>query len=205
MFFKSQKEEKVEKIPLSEQDFNIVLETIAVPPPPNVDLEKAFEDYKKQTIDWTDPNCKISKYFTVREAILLRNWNRLGNEQDGLSVVVKNNLLSIFSIMDKIREILGVPVYIKSAWRPKKYNVEIGGATKSSHMADDKAAAVDFWCDLDGDNDKDGDDCDKIKAILMPKLQELGIRMEDNGKGARWVHIDNKAVPPKGNRFFKPI
>lgn len=155
-------------------------------------------------IDWSNPKSRISKYFTVEEAILLREWKRLGNESDGLNDTVKKNLIEIFKTMDLIREHLGVPVYIKSAWRPSAYNVHIGGAKQSAHMADKDYGAVDFWCDKDGDGDKDGDDCDLIKEALRPKLVEWNIRMEDNGKGARWVHVDNRPVPPGGNREFKP-
>jgi hypothetical protein len=155
-------------------------------------------------VDWTNPKSRISKYFTVEEAIMLREWKRLANEADGLNDHVKAQLIRVFLVMDIIRETLGKPVFIKSAYRPKAYNVAIGGATKSAHMCEEDYAAVDFWTDQDGDGDKDGKDCDDIKAILMPKLAEWGVRMEDNGQGARWVHIDNKPLPPGGNRFFKP-
>jgi len=155
-------------------------------------------------VDWANPQSKISKYFTVNEAIQLREWKRLANESDGLDDKVKENLYSIFQKMDTIREFLGKPVYIRSAYRPGEYNVAIGGAKRSAHIADAEYAAVDFWCDMDSDGDKDGEDCDLIKVALMNKLEGWGLRMEDNGKGARWVHLDNKPVPPGGNRFFKP-
>lgn len=175
--------------------------------------KKAIEEVKKpvqqvivkEEIDWNDPKYKISKYFTVGEAIYLREWKRLANEEDGLNENVKKQLVKIFKeVMDPLRELLGKPIFIKSCYRPKKYNVAIGGATESAHMAEKEYAAVDFWTDQDGDGDKDGEDCDKIKEILMPLLEKMNIRIEDNGKGARWVHVDNKPVPPGGNRFFKP-
>lgn len=156
-------------------------------------------------IDWSNPKAKISKHFTVEEAIMLREWKRLANESDGLNDHVKAQLVRIFrEVMDPIRELLGKPVFIKSAYRPQAYNVAIGGAKKSAHMCVLNYAAVDFWTDQDGDGDKDGKDCDDIKAILMPLLAKMNIRLEDNGKGARWVHVDNREVPPGGNRFFKP-
>lgn len=156
------------------------------------------------SIDWSNPTCKVSKYFTVKEALTLNEWKRMASESDGLDDVVKKNLLSIFKKMDVIRELLGVPVNVRSAFRPSAYNVAIGGAAKSAHMACEDYAAVDFWCDLDGNGTKDGVDCDKIKEKLMPHLEEWGVRMEDNGQGARWVHVDNKPLAPGGHRFFKP-
>lgn len=155
-------------------------------------------------VNWADPKSKISKYFTVGEAIQLREWKRLANESDGLTEKVKENLYNIFQKMDTIREFIGKPIFVRSAYRPSAYNVAIGGAAQSAHMADKEYGAVDWWTDADGDGDKDGEDCDKLKELLMPKLKEWGLRMEDNGKGARWIHVDNKPVPPGGNIFFKP-
>lgn len=155
-------------------------------------------------IDWSNPGSKIAKYFTVKDALLLRNWNRIGNEADGLNDTVKKNLVEVFKKMDIIREFLGVPVFVKSAWRPSAYNIAIGGAAQSAHMASVEFAAVDFWTDINGDGEKNGKDCDEIKAKLRPMLEQWGIRMEDNGAGATWVHIDTKPVPPGGHREFKP-
>lgn len=191
-------------------------ETVAKPVQPIVMTHTATEQaelVKKSTspvpqnvteVDWSNPGAKIAKYFTVKDAIVLRDWNRIGNETDGLDLTVKKNLFDVFQKMDVIREFLGVPVFIKSAWRPSAYNVAIGGATKSAHMANVEYAAVDFWCDINGDGAKNGKDCDDIKAKLRPMLAQWGIRMEDNGVGATWVHIDTRPVPPGGNREFKP-
>lgn len=163
-----------------------------------------------ESIDWTEPSCKISQYFTVKDAIFLNNWGRLGRESDGLTVEIKRSLwLFANEKMDTIRRFIGRAIYVKSWWRPKKYNIEIGGASYSSHMAvevDTDECACDWWADMDGDGDKDGADCDAIKALLMPKLQEFGVRMENNGKGAKWIHNDNnmRKIKAGGAWFFLP-
>jgi hypothetical protein len=149
--------------------------------------------------DWSNPKSKISKYFTVNDALILREWKRLADETDGLNDEIKSNILLTAKKMDIIREYIGKPILIKSWLRPSKYNVFIGGAPKSAHM---DGLAVDWWTDQDGDGSLTGKDCDELKSLLMPKLAEWEIRMEDNGKGARWVHIDLK--PVKNSRFFKP-
>lgn len=170
-------------------------------PPPPVELPKN----PMQNIDWSNPKSKLSKYFSVEEAIFLREWNRLATAEDGLNDHVKEQLVRIFvEVMDPIRELVGRPIYIKSAYRPKAYNVAIGGAQFSAHMCTAEYAAVDWWTDADGDGDKDGKDCDDLKQLLMPRLESMKIRMEDNGPGARWIHVDNKPIPIGGNRFFKP-
>lgn len=150
-------------------------------------------------IDWKDPKSKIGKYFTVGDALMLREWKRLANEEDGLDDQIKSNILKTAKKMDEIREYLDKPILVKSWLRPSKYNVFIGGAAKSAHM---DGLAVDWWTDQNGDGDLNGKDCDDLKKVLMPKLESWGIRMEDNGAGARWIHIDLR--PVKNSRFFKP-
>lgn len=155
---------------------------------------------KDQLIDWANPRCKITDHFTVGDALMLREWGRLATKADGLTDEIKTNIVTAAQWMEKARAILGKPVFVKSWYRPKVYNSVIGGAKFSQHMLGN---AVDFWADQDSDGDKDGKDCDDIKALLMPKLAELGLRLEDNGKAARWCHLDSKPVPAGGNRFFK--
>lgn len=150
-------------------------------------------------IDWTNPKSKISKYFNVGDALSLRNWNRLANESDGLNDKIKENILTAAKKMDVVREFINKPVLVKSWLRPSAYNISIGGAAKSAHM---EGLAVDLWTDQDGDGNLTGQDCDLLKETLMPKLEEWELRMEDNGKGARWVHLDLR--PVIGKRFFKP-
>jgi len=88
-----------------------------------------------QKIDWTNPNCKISIYFTVGEAIWLDKWKRLANESDGLTEEIKANIVKFArEKMDKIREKLARPMFVKSWYRPKVYNMMIGGAEFSMHM-----------------------------------------------------------------------
>lgn len=169
-------------------------------PMPEVEQEASPEPIKEE-IDWSDPKAKISKYFTVNEALMLREWKRLANAEDGLTDEIKANIVKTAQKMDVIREFVGKPLLIKSWLRPPKYNVAIGGAAQSAHM---DGLAVDWWTDENGDGHLDGQDCDQLKELLAPKLEEWEIRMENNGRGARWIHIDLRAVPAGGKRFFKP-
>jgi hypothetical protein len=152
-------------------------------------------------IDWTNPVAQIAPHFTVRDALWLNTWGRLANASDGLTDAIKSNIIKTAAWLETVRGIVGKPLYVKSWFRPQKYNVAIGGARFSQHM---QGNAVDWWTDRDGDGDKDGVDCDALKALLMPHLPALYLRMEDNGKGARWIHLDDRPVPRGGQRFFKP-
>lgn len=151
-------------------------------------------------VDWRSPQSKVSDHFTVGEALLLRQW-RLTADPSWLTVPVMQSICRTAAWLDQVRGIVGKPLLIRSWWRPSAYNAAIGGATRSAHLTGN---AVDFWTDQDGDGKMTGQDCDALKELLMPHLEPLGLRMEDNGVGARWVHLDDRPVLPGGHRFFKP-
>jgi uncharacterized protein YcbK (DUF882 family) len=162
-------------------------------------------------IDWNDPKSKISKYFTVKEALWLSELNRLaGLPEDDLTDEKKANLQKTFAWMDKVREWIGKPIKVTIAFRSLSYHLdlyrrinekrkaqgqpELRVPMKSSHLFGN---AVDFVVI--------GMDCDSVRQKILDekKLEEWNLRMEDNGKGANWVHLDDRAVGP-GGRFFKP-
>jgi phenylpyruvate tautomerase PptA (4-oxalocrotonate tautomerase family) len=150
----------------------------------------------------------VSKHFTVKEAIWLPQWNRLANEkEDSLTQDAKDALVKLFTeVMDEVRELIEKPITVHVAFRSPDYNVLIGGARLSIHMArkydDGNLAAA---CDWSADMGKGsiGANCDALKEILKPKLESMDIRMEDNGVGASWIHLDDRKPGP-GGRFFKP-
>lgn len=104
---------------------------------------------------------------------------------------VLSNLILVCQKFDQVREILGnEPLIVTSGYRPKYYNDKIGGAASSQHM---DGAAIDFQ-----HKTKTADDC---RALLLPHLDSLKIRVEDL-PGSDWVHIDVKLT--SGKRFFRP-
>jgi len=143
-------------------------------------------------INWSDPNQRLSKYFTVKEAIWLPQWNRMATEKDGLGPVQKDNLIKLLRIMDDVRAACNRPVIVHVAFRSYSYNKLIGGAPLSSHV---QGMAIDFHV-------KDMP-CDDVRAFLLPKLESMGLRMEDL-VGSSWVHLDIRPVTKGGVRFFKP-
>ena len=156
------------------------------------------------SIDWCDPKQKISDYFSVGEALYLPRWERLANEQDGLSDESKTALALLFQKMDKVRELLCVPIIVHVSYRPLAYNTLIGGAIDSSHIArligSYYVAACDFHPLLDYATQ--GEKCDAGKRMLTSQLDTLGLRMENNQKGSSWIHLDTH--PVVDSRFFNP-
>jgi hypothetical protein len=141
------------------------------------------------------PGCRN---FTWHEALWLPTWGRHARPEDGLSDQVLKNLEHCFQKLQLIRDYFGRPISVHVAYRPEAYNRQIGGAKSSAHMAKTPGvAAVDFHVH--------GIECLVAcqKLIQDNKLEEWGIRLEDNGEDAGWVHMDTRTPGPAG-RFFKP-
>lgn len=158
-----------------------------------------------------------SKYFTWHEALWLNKWQRYANESDGLTQIVLDSIEHFVTNLNIVRESLAVPFIVHVWYRPVKYNAEIGGATKSSHIIATPlpilppphldagkelcSVAVDFHpvftssvmvdCKLG-----------REKIIAGDLLNKLGLRMENNGETASWIHLDN--APVIHERYFKP-
>ena len=144
-------------------------------------------------LDWNDPNCKVSKYFTVKECLWLPSWNRMANDSDGLTPQIKANLIALCGKLDIVRDYLNCPINVHCMYRSPKYSELVGGFSTDVHTGNG-GVAVDFDCNPNLS-------CDEIKNLLLPCIENWSLRMEDNGAGASWIHLDNHAVIH--NRFFK--
>jgi hypothetical protein len=137
-----------------------------------------------------------SNHFKWKEALYLPSWNCYHNpSQEEI-----DNIITMASIMDKIRDFLNLPINVHVWIRPilnnttnehhgEDYNAFIGGATHSAHKV---GSAVDWDA---------GIDCDIIRSKLLKQLDILNIRMENNNH-SNWVHTDN--YPPNPHRYFIP-
>lgn len=179
--------------------------TLVAPIAADKDLKKNEQAASKQedavqpAINWNDEKAKISRYFTVHEALWLPSW-RVYHEP---SEEEKDNILELAVKMDKVRDFLQAPISVHVWMRPdflnapghskhgQDYNAFVKGAPRSAHKL---GKAVDWSVP--------GVSCDLVRSKLLPKLEEFGLCMEDL-PGSNWVHAD--CMPPrKGGRFFKP-
>lgn len=154
-----------------------------------------------KTIDWTNPECNISKYFKVKEALMLPSFGVLHIPSEAEKI----NIIAMALRMDQVRELVGKAIKVHCWIRPERvrciepkfdglnYNKKVGGSKSSHHVVGN---AVDFH--VVGFEGAVG--CHQIRQLLLPKLEELGLRMEDLSGG--WVHLD--CGPVKSKRFFKP-
>ena len=137
-------------------------------------------------IDWANPASKISKYFKVKEALWLPQWNKLHVPTED----EKKNIIAMAEKMDLVRDFIQFPITINCWMRPTEYNKLIGGAPHSMHIV---GSAVDWTA---------GKDCDNIRRLILPMLPVWKLRLEDK-PGSNWLHVDNKDVADM-HRFFKP-
>lgn len=143
-------------------------------------------------INWSDPKSKITPHFSVKEALWLPSWGRLADESDGLDDTIKANIIQTCELLEKIRDhVKAKSINIHSFYRPLKYNVTIGGATKSQHIL---GCAADFSIP--------GTDCEDLRKFILPMVLDIWqCRMEL--KTPSWVHVDTKVVD-RQYRTFNP-
>lgn len=130
----------------------------------------------------------ITPHFTWKEALFCPQWGVYVFPTDEEHMT---NIIAVAQKLEMIREILKSPLRITSWYRPDVYNKLIGGAEKSAHRV---GQAVDFQPTKVS--------VMKSKIALKDFLEDLDLRMEDNGRG-NWIHIDTRP-PGRSGRFFKP-
>ena len=145
-----------------------------------------------------DLSDKPSQYFSWKELLYLPSWQVFHSPSES----EVQNLTKLALCMDKVREYLEQPINVLCAIRPiyviapgtqwngKNYNAAVGGAPHSAHI---QGLAMDFTVSQIN--------CEEVRHLLLDKLEEWGMRME-NKAGSGWVHLD--LYPPNPNRFFKP-
>ena len=140
-------------------------------------------------IDWTNPNEKVTEHFTVRDCLMLHNWNRLATADDGADF---DKLTILCQKMEEVREILGCPVNVHCMFRSAEYNIE----QKILLPTGKDVHALNLACDFDCNATMS---IDEVKAKLEPVLGQLGIRMERGT--TTWCHVDLRAPGPSGSYF----
>ncbi len=148
----------------------------------------------------------ISKYVTYKEATRtdVRHIANTPN-QDQLSAMKYVAQL----VFDKVREVVGAPVYVSSFFRSPQVNKAIGGSDTSQHC---KGEAIDIDCDVYGNGtNKQVFYYIKDHLIFDQLIWEFG-----NDENPAWVHVslrrDNKnrkqvlkAVTQNGRTVYKPF
>lgn len=91
--------------------------------------ESVRPKFDPHNIDWSNPNCRISEYFTVLEATKgdPDRTPKVGSQQE-------KNILALASELDKLRKAYGHPIGVTSWYRPSAINEAVGGVPDSQHI-----------------------------------------------------------------------
>ena len=128
----------------------------------------------------------IMSYFTIKELSRSSTAEKLGIDNTP-TPEIRAKLNTLISVLDKIREQYGKPIFVTSGYRCPMLNKAVGGVNSSQHVKGEAA-------DLVGRND---DDTRKIFETAKAFGQFDQLLYEKNSKGNIWVHISYKA---SGNR-----
>ena len=82
----------------------------------------------------------LSAHFTLEEMTHSEIAMRKGIDNTPSAEVIVN-LTELAGVLEQVRDLLGVPIHINSAYRGPKVNAAVGGSTTSAHMT---GQAADF-------------------------------------------------------------
>ena len=137
---------------------------------------------------------KISKYFTLQEAIKSEKAEQLGLDNRPDDIETLNAIIQTGHYMDEIRDYFNKPVYCSSWHRNKVVNKAVGGVDGSQHQ---RGEAVDFGIA--------GMTPAEICLELKPRMAEFHI--DQLILEPSWVHVsfvthpDNPRTSPR-NQFI---
>jgi zinc D-Ala-D-Ala carboxypeptidase len=83
------------------------------------------------------------------------------------------------NVLQPVRNLLGVPVRINSAFRSAGVNSAVGGVYNSQHRSGDAADIVPLGMNID----------DAFKRIALSVIPFDQLIIETNKRGGRWIHI----------------
>jgi hypothetical protein len=174
-------------------------------------------------INWSNPKQKLTENFTVKEALYLPSWFSYHMPSEEEKTAILEIAKKVTKIISKVEEKLGKQLYIDvHAWiRPEKAN--IAGSKWNGMDYNRYIYETQVWKDLTPEQKaqkkvpnsphKTGraidfhvigyegkEKCAEMRTLLLPYLEEFGLRMEDISGG--WIHLDD--MPVVSHRFFKP-
>lgn len=154
--------------------------------PPSESIRSVFDP--KNPINWSDNNCRVSKYFTVGEVTQKdpRRKPRPGSSEE-------KNCLALAKALDQVREDWGTPIGVTSWYRPEPINAAVGGVSNSQHIYG--AAADIYTMDSDGFSERDHKFENWLDTVAW-KGRALGYGIR-SGRG--FTHVDLRSNSERWN------
>ena len=103
-------------------------EALIPPPGKSIAASESVRGEYTGVVNWKNPQCKVSKYFTVLEVTQgdRRRVPVVGSQ-------IEKNIFRFAKELDIVREAYGHPLGVSSFFRPEPINTQVGGSSKSSH------------------------------------------------------------------------
>lgn len=174
-------------------------------------------------INWADPKSRITERFGVGEALTLQSWGVMHVPSEDEKAAIVSIAQGVGRAAEVLEKIIGrhVSINVHAFIRPEKANIP--GSKWDGQDYNRYIYETQVWKDLSPEEKakktvpksphrtghaidfhivgyEGAEKCAQIRQMLIPHLEELGLRMEDLNGG--WVHLDN--LPVVHARFFKP-
>lgn len=133
-----------------------------------------------------------SEHFSIQE--LTKTGTGLENDPD---IYAGANLVRLAEkLLEPIREMMGVPLFVHSGFRSKEVNAAVGGAKNSAHM---EGRACDFH--PAGMDIKEAFEKIRLSDIPYDKL------LLEHGGGAWWIHVQVERLgnQPRGKAYTAEV
>lgn len=136
---------------------------------------------------------QFAKNFPLSELIASNTATRLKMDNTPPSDILQE-LANTSEMLQRIRDVLGVPVIVTSAYRGPKLNRAVGGVTSSDHLS---GQAADIVAPAFGS-------AHSVAALLAPLVSTLGIGqlILEGIKGKQWVHVSTRVPQFSRNRII---
>lgn len=120
---------------------------------------------------------QLTPHFTSEELLYTSELAYMGHQEEILQEE-PGKLYMLAGFAERVREIVGAPLIVTSAYRCKMLNSIIGGSPTSQHAL---CEAIDFV--------PKGRDLNKAAIDIMCSDLKYGQLIIENSKGNRWLHI----------------
>ena len=129
---------------------------------------------------------KLTEHFSLEEFTQSQTAARAGLGNEPNTIELRDNILRVAHLLERIRTLLGAPIIITSGYRAPRVNQLVGGAVNSAHM---QGLAADFVAP------QSGTPYNVCRAIAL-NVRELDIDQLIY-EFTSWVHVGLNAGPAR--------
>lgn len=141
---------------------------------------------------------QLTKNFSVAELSRSEAATRLGVDNTPTPEAIENLRALAEKVLQPLRDAMGKPMRVNSAYRGPEANKAVGGSKTSQHMTGE-AADIEF----DGfDNKKLAQ---KIVDLKLPFDQIILEFYKDGDPNSGWVHVSHKRGGPQRGQVLRAV